>query len=349
MEVISSKRGTVGSLPTDVQSDAVPPDLPPVKVALLGQRMWTVHLARLMQRHASELVEPWAATERDSIAILARPRTRQPRILLRVGYRPGARTIRGRAFDGLWRLLRAAAGDALPIHYWIGSDVLYTLRDASLGRLTGAFDAARRETHFAGAPWLAEELATVGIDAEWVIFPGKLPTVPPPPLPDRFTVLSYVPDARFGFYGGNEILIAAAAMPEVQFLIMGGHGPGAGAPPNVAFLGWESDTGDLYARSSVVLRLVPHDNIGLTAREGLAYGRHVVYTQPLLHTIQVQYGSQTELIEVVRELYGRHVEGKLDLNDAGATYVRRVFDERGTTRHLAHRLVALASSSDRQR
>jgi len=347
MDVITSKRGTMGSLPTDVQSDAVPPDLAPVKVALLGQRMWTLHLARLMQRHASEPVEPWAATERQAAAILAPPRARKPSILLRVRYRPAPPTVRGPTFDALWRLLRASAGDALPIHYWIGSDVLNTLRDASLGHLTRAFDAARRETHFAGAPWLAEELATVGIDAEFVIFPGEMPTSAPPPLPDQFTVLSYVPDARFAFFGGDEILAAAGAMPEVQFLIMGGHGPASGAPPNVAFLGWRQDTADLYARSSVVLRLVPHDNIGLTAREGLAYGRHVVYTQPLPNTIRIRTGSSADLIAVLRELYGRHVDGRLELNDVGLTYVRREFDERATTRHLAERLVAAVSSSDR--
>jgi hypothetical protein len=348
MEVITSKRGTMGSLPTDVQSDAVPPDLTPVKVALLGQRLWTLHLARLMERHAPELIEPWAATERQAVRLLARRRARQPQVLLRVGYRPGAPTLRGRAFDVLWRLLRAAARDAVPIHYWIGSDVLHTLRDASLGRLTRAFGPARREIHFAGAPWLADELATVGVDAEWVIFPGELPTLAPPPLPDRFTVLSYVPDTRFAFYGGHEIMAASAAMPEVQFLIMGGRGPAAGAPPNVAFLGWQSDTAGIYARSSVVLRLVPHDNIGLTAREGLAYGRYVVYTQPLLHTIQVTYGSAPNLIDVLRDLYGRHLDGRLELNEVGATYVRREFDERGTTRHLARRLVAIASSGDQR-
>ena len=49
---------------------------------------------------------------------------------------------------------------------WAGSDVLYARRVVAAGRATRAL--ARGVTHWAGAPWLAEELKPLGVEARWL-------------------------------------------------------------------------------------------------------------------------------------------------------------------------------------
>jgi hypothetical protein len=81
--------------------------------------------------------------------------------------------------------------------------------------------------HLAGAPWLAEELQTIGVPASCVWLPSQLPTGDVPPLPNVFTVGSYIPDSRFEFYGGPLIYEAARRLPFVRFLIFGGQEGGS--------------------------------------------------------------------------------------------------------------------------
>ena len=138
---------------------------------------------------------------------------------MRVGYRIGATTWRGRLFDAYWSLLRRAMPDAVASHYWLGTDVLDTLREARAGTLGWSrLSGSRDDLHLAAAPWLVDELAEVGLRATTA---GIHPVTPapgePPPMPSEFGVLSYVPGARFEFYGGPLIMDAARRLPDVRF------------------------------------------------------------------------------------------------------------------------------------
>jgi hypothetical protein len=185
--------------------------------------------------------------------------------------------------------------------------------------------------HIAGAQHLAEELAALGVDATAVPFPAMALAPPPaaPPMPERFRVLTYLPAGlgeRFAFYGGPQLLEAARALPDVEFAVMGAATLADDTPDNVVLLGRVEDPESEYARSSAVVRMVEHDAIGGTVCEGLMYGRHVIYTYDVPHTVCVEFGDTQALVAAIRGLYERHLAASLGLNSEGFAYAQVEFD-----------------------
>lgn len=311
----------------------------PARVAILGQPHWSRHLARLLERHASDLVDAVAAPGASAGKLLS-PWAPKPNVLLRVGYRPGAPTIRGIAFDALWRLIRVAHPRARAVFYWLGTDLLHAQEDASAGRLRRAFHAALADEHLATAAWHIPDLAALGIDARFVALPYELPKAPMTPMPDQFAVLTYLPTLRFAFYGGEHVFEVARQFPDVPFRVLGADEPPTMCPPNVHYPGWQRTTDAIYRESSVVLRLVQHDGIGGTALEGLAHGREVIYTYPLPHVHRVAFGDIDAVVRVMNALLEMHRSGTLVANDEARAYVLSEFDEARLTRELAAELVA---------
>jgi hypothetical protein len=316
-----------------------------MKVALLGQTRWTTLLADLMSRYCPDLVESaQAVTTRRSLRLLL-PGNRVD-VLMRVGYRPGAPTPRGIAFDLLWAAIRRRNPAARAVMYWIGTDLMNTMADAESGRLRGQFRTAASEmTHLVAAPWFADDLRRVGIDARFVLFPVELPALPAPhPLPARFSVMTYIPAGRFSHYGGEMILNAAEQLPGVEFVVFGGDGTDAPrAPGNVRFAGWTDDLDATYAASTVVLRLVRHDALGATLREGLVHARHVIYTYPVPFTEQVGFGDTPALVGLLAGLMRANENGGLTLNMAGREYALAEFDAARHVRQLGEELRAAGS------
>lgn len=309
-----------------------------IRTALCGQPHWVSRLLILLARHAHGRVQ--AIPAGPLLVRAARPRELGgAHVILRVGFRPGAPTIRGRGFDALWSAIRFANPSAGAAHYWIGTDVQRTLADANAGSLRRRpFDKARRDHHLAGAPWLAEELSRVGVPAQSVLFPADLPDIDEPsPLPERFTVMTYLPVNRFSEYGGEQLLAAARRLPDTHFRVIGGHHL-RDHPPNVEALGWVSSMEAVYRESSVVLRLTQHDALGATVREGLVHARHVISTHPLPHVDSVVFGDTDGLVERLTTLAARHSAGTLALNTAGREYAITAFDPGRLTLQLVEAL-----------
>jgi hypothetical protein len=281
-------------------------------------------------------------------ATLLLPQAPSPEVVVRVGFRPGAPTSRGVAFDALWSLVRRAHPSASSVFYWLGTDLLSATKDAAAGRLRAPFEQSRTDTHFVVAPWHVPEIAGIGIRARYVPMPYELPSGPASPLPDRFSVLTYLPSNRFDFYGGREVFAAARAFPEVPFLVLGAGPAPRGAPPNVQYPGWVSSADMLYRGCVVVLRLVAHDGIGGTVLEGLAYGRHVIYTYQFPHVRHVPYGDERAAIASLGELLGMHLSGALELNKEGQAYVLSEHGEARSARRLAEALTARRGDPDRK-
>lgn len=309
-----------------------------IRVALCGQPYWVRRLLGLLALHASDRVEGMRAGP--LLVRIGRPRALGGAdAILRVGFRPGAPTLRGRGFDAVWRLVRLANPSAGAAYYWIGTDVQRTLADARAGSLRRhPFERARHDHHLAGAPWLAEELGAVGIQARSVLFPTDLPDIDEPsPLPERFTVMTYLPAGRSAEYGGEQLLAAARRLPEAHFRVVGGHDL-RDHPPNVEPLGWVSSMEGLYRESSVVLRLTAHDALGATVREGLVHARHVISTHPLPHVEWVAFGDSDALVERLTVLAARHAAGTLGLNTPGRDYALTAFDPAQLTIQLVDAL-----------
>jgi glycosyltransferase involved in cell wall biosynthesis len=218
-------------------------------------------------------------------------------------------------------LLRLALRRPIVMH-WTGSDVLFARRVFAASR--AAAGLIHGVTHWAGAPWLAKELRSLGVQARWLPHSWvEAPTVLPPLPPGPLTVLAYLPEARAAFYGGETILRVATALPEVRVLVVGARSLPWPVPANVCLLGWVGDMAPVYARSHVLLRLPRHDGLAFMVQEALAYGRYAVWTYPFPDTIQA-YTPEAALA-AVRDLCERHAAGELALNAAGAARVRGRF------------------------
>lgn len=208
------------------------------------------------------------------------------------------------------------------VMHWAGSDVLHARVAQEAGRDTAAL--VEGVTHWAGAPWLANELRLLGVRARWRPHSWVDPPVALPPLPpagtSRFTVLAYLPVTREAFYGGDAIVRLASAVPQIDVLVVGTESLPWPAPPNLRCLGWVAEMAPLYARAHALVRLPRHDGLSFMVQEALAFGRYAVWSYPFEGANQAT--SADAAIVIVRDLSERHAAGSLALNEAGAEYVR---------------------------
>jgi hypothetical protein len=265
----------------------------------------------------------WVGFPRINPLLLFRE-VRQADIVLRVGVRPGGIGKRPFVLDIYWQLFRWFWPRKSFVYFWIGTDVLQALEERQSGTTPYFLKLAQTAHHFANAPWLKEELASIGVPSEVVLFPsGK---VNPPPAesiawPERFTVMAYIPDHRHTFYGGEEFLNAARQLPDVRFFVTAGSGAWAKQiTGNLHFLGYRDDMAELFNAAHVVVRQVRHDAIGGTVREALFYARHVVYSYPLPHTHLVAWGDSDGIVRTIRRLRDQFNAGLLAPNHAGREY-----------------------------
>jgi glycosyltransferase involved in cell wall biosynthesis len=298
-----------------------------IRVVLLGQPFWSARLAAILNRRPDAV-----RAEFLPLRALATPgglrRVLAADIFLRVGFRPGATTWRGRMFDALWAVLRAANPRARAVHYWQGTDVLHNLEDLRAGRLRpGPMARAGRDRHWAVAPWLVEELAELGLDSSFIALPISMEGLQAPErLPFPFTVLTYIPDFRWEFYDGPSIYRAAQALPEIQFEVIGGEGAWVERPlANLCFFGWQRDVRPFLDRATVVLRLVRHDGVAQTVREAMEAGRPVIYSQTLPWVTMVPFQDPAALEAALRSFHQRFEAGQLPPNLPGREYARSTY------------------------
>ncbi|HTU82233.1 MAG TPA: hypothetical protein VMF61_08895 [Candidatus Acidoferrales bacterium] len=226
-------------------------------------------------------------------------------------------------------LAEAAAARNLPIAViWAGSDVLISAEMP--------FDLAvikRRGYHnTAVAPWLVDELRTIGVDAACLPVAGIDRVDVIAPLPQRFRVITYLPEPRRGFYGGDRVYELARAMPDVEFAVTGPGERDPHAPPNVTFTGYLQDVASQLDQSTVLLRLADHDGMSVLVLEALGRARHVVWTHELPGVQSV--GDAGEALEALRRLRERHRRGELPLNHTGRQYVEEHFAVKDVARGI---------------
>lgn len=251
-------------------------------------------------------------------------------VLLRVGYRPGARTLFGRVFESFWATFRRFNPNARVAYYWIGTDVLNALKDyrSKMGP-TGCFIKSKNDIHLVDAPWLVTELAEIDIQAEQIHFPSPiLKSEFILPTPETFSVLTYIPDRRYRFYDGESIYEAALRLPHITFNVVAGKGSWVKAPlSNLHFLGWRNDMDKLYADTALVVRLVHHDALGCMVQEGLCFSKQVIYSYKYPHCAHVAWNDAEALIENIEKFELLHSKKQLNPNVEGWKYGIEVFDE----------------------
>lgn len=262
-----------------------------VPILFVGQRRWCEHLVRVGQ--GGRVVGP--------LTLLLFSLWTKPKLIVRVGFRPGSKTWRGRAFDLVYELAVLLSRQPREVIYWIGSDV----EDSSRLGMRPNQRVNRRAVHWAGSQNLSLELRRLGVQSKVVWFPDSLPdTTCPETLPSERVALTYVPASRQEFYGAREIVEVARLLPDVEFRVAGTSSFELDdVPANVTFMGWIDSFVEAIQAVPVVLRLPRHDAVGATAREALAYGRWLIYSQPLEGSIQVRHGDPEGLCLELDALY----------------------------------------------
>lgn len=229
----------------------------------------------------------------------------------------GARISKG-------KVLRAAKafGTRRIILFWCGSDVLAAQKEFARGMLD---PWVANQIHWAGAPWLAEEIRTLGIPCEYVPITWVKAIRNPPPLPERFSVLTYLPKPELGrLYGLDRILQVARSLPQIPFTLIGLlSGRISDAPQNLRILPRDPDMDTHFRNTSVYWRPVSHDGLAFMALEALSYGRHVMWSYPFPHCAQTR-NAKEDRAEIER-LHALYEGGSLSLNRAGADLIAREF------------------------
>lgn len=217
-------------------------------------------------------------------------------------------------------LVEIARRRSIPvIVIWAGSDVLTARKDPHLLEVIKRYGF----TNVSDGPWLIEELLALGIDARYVPVTAVDVDGDAPPPAREFSVISYLPEPRRGFYGEKAVYSVARALPDVRFVVVGKGARNPAAPPNVHFAGYVHDMQRRIDDATVLFRLPEHDGKSMLVLETLARGRHVVWNYEFPGVWSVN--GIGEAIDAIRTLYRRHTEGTLGINSHGREYVRERF------------------------
>jgi len=177
-----------------------------------------------------------------------------------------------------WRLFASVKFlGKLSVNHWIGTDVFSVLSNRSLQRqvkLSNFFI----DKQLAVAPHLSVELATIGLKTVVV------PTVPDladiklrKSIPDKISVLAYLPDARPKFYGAEIIYRLAREFYQLPFLIVAGTSEVQQKLSNIQYLGFVQDMDYIYEQAPILIRIPEHDGLPKMVLEALAKGNQVIF------------------------------------------------------------------------
>ena len=260
-------------------------------------------------------------------------------------YLIGSRIDRNCPQDILMRLRRRPV-----VIHWVGTDVLIATEEHAKGNVSKRI--ARRAVHWCDASWLVDELRAFGVRAAHVPLPiPGLATGDPPPLPDRFRALLYLPVDAFDreVFDQATLLRLPLEFPGIEFTLIPSPRETlpVPVPANLTARGWVDDIDALYREMTAVVRLTSHDGMSFMALEALSRGRYVIWTHPLPGAIQAS--GFDAVVAALRGLVERHEAGQLSLNTTGQESVLHEFDFERLLADLDQRLAALPRRRTRSR
>ena len=313
-----------------------------INILFIGQHFWADHLKKLSNIYCSDSIiacsEAFPPKGIKSSIRLIRLFLLSDSVV-RVGLRPGKNNLKGWLVDLFCLILSKLNKSSEMFYYWIGSDVLNAIKDQNSNNVSWFFrNQFEKGHHIAGADILHKELIPLGIKSKVLIFPGvPLESSVVNDLPENFNVLSYIPDNRSDFYGGQCLYYAAQKLPNITFNIVGGVGKWIEQPlENLNFFGWQEDLSGFFKDATVVVRMVKHDAIGGTLRESMEYARHSIYSFEVPHTHHVNWGDCEKLVQVLFELESLHYQGDLKLNLDARNYALTEWNVEKLVRELVY-------------
>jgi len=215
------------------------------------------------------------------------------------------------------------------VFHWIGTDVLRLLNQCGLSfrtrvsiRIKRFFLKHRKNfLHLVCAPWLREELSEIGIFSHYLPITTLSKSVVNEIDDSRerdIDFLSYVPQSRFNFYGGDKIAEIAKSKPNRKFVIIVPDAESqssialSGIPNNVMLLSRMSFDAvqELMMKTKVFLRLTKHDGLSLSVLEAMNNACQVLWTYQFPFVIQAKSNTLSEDVSSVVEKWIPNIQGR---------------------------------------
>ena len=206
---------------------------------------------------------------------------------------------------------------------WAGTDVLKAIKNYKAGRYKAGH--ITKVKHYCVAPWLKEELATIGVEAELlpVTVLNKQNNINSN-FPEKFTVLTYIGKNREKFYGIDTVIKLADDFKDIDFRVAGIDGYKGLKCENIKFLGWIDDMQKEYANCSVFLRDTEHDGMPFSVIEALSFGKPVLFNKKYPYV--VYFEGYEDLTSKLKKLIDLHNKGELKINEEAKAFVEDEFN-----------------------
>ncbi len=165
------------------------------------------------------------------------------------------------------------------IMQWQGTDALLAVQrntDATIFR-----KYIQQATHWVDAPWIFQEVESIGLRPEYSGFKYATSVIPRERY-EAFSVVSYVPQKRQTFYGLETIKVLAMHFQDVPFHLYGCNTTDLVLPPNVHLHGWVEEVvfKDALRNNAVYLRFTEHDGFSISVIEAMSAGCEVIMSMP---------------------------------------------------------------------
>ena len=205
--------------------------------------------------------------------------------------------------------------------HWVGTDVLLAKKAIQENKADRRF--LEYPVHLTDSPWFVNELKELGIAADYnplLVVDSKPETRS---TPEKFSVLTYIPQEDQEYYGLTSILEVAKRLPDIEFKIAGSEKTDLPISDNIKFLGWVNNMTPLFQQSIVTIRSVKHDGLSFFVLESLLHECHVIYNRGFDHCL---FASEPEnMYNLISDLFDKFKRKELELNRAGRDYVIREF------------------------
>ncbi len=200
---------------------------------------------------------------------------------------------------------------------WQGTDVMIAVERHNKGLIYSEY--INHASHFAVAPWLADELQAIGISANVLSFIWFQVDDKKLSRADEFSVLAYLAKGKEAFYGWPIIRDAFKELKAVKLYVVGSDGAELEQLDNVTFCGWlgKSEMQKLQQKCSVLVRMADHDGNSHLVSEALSAGLEVVwnYPHPQTHFANDSQTLKEKLVDLNKkflENYGKKNQENID-------------------------------------